>query len=114
VGRPATECSRGAIEARQSAQRIASIPAGLAIRRLAAQPIELRDLGLGELTRQPVRIASIEPQQGKRFLQVTIEAEGPDRIIVRRARRNIDEALGVIDGLFEPNYLENLRREERA
>ncbi len=46
--------------------------------------------------------------------EVTIEADGRDRIVVRRARRNVDEALGVFDGLFEPDYLENLRREERA
>jgi len=46
--------------------------------------------------------------------EVTIEAEGPDTIVVRRARRDFDAALGVFDGLFEPDYLENLRREERA
>lgn len=46
--------------------------------------------------------------------EVTIEAEGPDTIVVRRASRNLDKALGVFDGLFEPRYLENLRREERA
>jgi bifunctional DNA-binding transcriptional regulator/antitoxin component of YhaV-PrlF toxin-antitoxin module len=46
--------------------------------------------------------------------EVTIEAEGPDTIIVRRARRDVDQALGVFDGLFEPGYLEKLRHHERA
>lgn len=46
--------------------------------------------------------------------EVTIEADGPDTIVVRRAGRNPEDALGVFDGLFEPGYLENLRRGERA
>lgn len=46
--------------------------------------------------------------------EVTIEAEGPDTIVVRRARRDVDAALGVFDGLFEPGYLDRLRSEERA
>lgn len=46
--------------------------------------------------------------------EVTIEAEGPDTIVVRRAQRDIDAALGVFDGLFEPGYLDRLRSEERA
>ncbi|HEY6399669.1 MAG TPA: AbrB/MazE/SpoVT family DNA-binding domain-containing protein [Solirubrobacteraceae bacterium] len=46
--------------------------------------------------------------------EVTIEADGPDTIVVRRVRANVDQALGVFDGLFEPGYLEKLRREERA
>jgi bifunctional DNA-binding transcriptional regulator/antitoxin component of YhaV-PrlF toxin-antitoxin module len=46
--------------------------------------------------------------------EVTIEADGPDTIIVRRAGRNPEDALGVFDGLFEPGYLERLRRGERA
>jgi bifunctional DNA-binding transcriptional regulator/antitoxin component of YhaV-PrlF toxin-antitoxin module len=46
--------------------------------------------------------------------EVTIEAEGPDAIMVRRARRDIDAALGVFDGLFESGYLDRLRSEERA
>jgi bifunctional DNA-binding transcriptional regulator/antitoxin component of YhaV-PrlF toxin-antitoxin module len=45
---------------------------------------------------------------------VTIEAEGADTIIVRRARRNVDEAIGVFDGLFEQGYLDRLRSGERA
>lgn len=45
---------------------------------------------------------------------MTIEADGPDTIVVRRARRDIDAALGVFDGLFEPGYLDRLRSEERA
>jgi len=46
--------------------------------------------------------------------EVTIEAEGSDTIVVRRAQRNVNDALGVFDGLFEPGYLERLRSGERA
>jgi bifunctional DNA-binding transcriptional regulator/antitoxin component of YhaV-PrlF toxin-antitoxin module len=46
--------------------------------------------------------------------EVTIEAEGPDTIVVRRAQRDIDAALGVFDGLYEPGYLDRLRSGERA
>jgi bifunctional DNA-binding transcriptional regulator/antitoxin component of YhaV-PrlF toxin-antitoxin module len=42
---------------------------------------------------------------------VTVLAEGPDRIVVRRA---VDPAaaFGVFDGLYEPGYLERLRAED--
>ena len=46
--------------------------------------------------------------------EVTIEAEGPDTITVRRSRRNEDEAFGVFEGLYEPGYLERLRAGERS
>ena len=46
--------------------------------------------------------------------EVSIEADGPDTIVVRRATHDVDSALGVFDGLFEPGYLEQLRGEERA
>jgi len=46
--------------------------------------------------------------------EVRIHAEGPDTIVVRRARRDVDAALGVFDGLYEPRYLEQLRARERA
>ena len=46
--------------------------------------------------------------------EVVIEAEGPDTIVVRRARRDAESAFGVFDGLFEPGYLDRLRGEERA
>lgn len=46
--------------------------------------------------------------------EVTIEAEGRDTIVVRRARRDVEAALGVFDGLFEPGYLDKLRSGERA
>ena len=46
--------------------------------------------------------------------EVTIEAEANETIIVRRAHRSLDDALGVFDGLFEPGYLEHLRSDERA
>jgi len=46
--------------------------------------------------------------------EVAIEADGPDRIIVRRVERDPARALGVFDGLYEPDYLERLRAGERA
>jgi bifunctional DNA-binding transcriptional regulator/antitoxin component of YhaV-PrlF toxin-antitoxin module len=46
--------------------------------------------------------------------EVSIEADGPDTIVVRRATQDVDSALGVFDGLFEPGYLEQLRGGERA
>jgi bifunctional DNA-binding transcriptional regulator/antitoxin component of YhaV-PrlF toxin-antitoxin module len=46
--------------------------------------------------------------------EVAIEAEGTDRIVVRRAARDPAKALGIFDGLYEPGYLEELRAGERA
>ncbi len=46
--------------------------------------------------------------------EVAIEADGPDRIVVRRAPSDPSEALGIFDGLYEPDYLERLRAGERA
>lgn len=46
--------------------------------------------------------------------EVTIEADGADRILVRRVSRDAERALGVFDGLYEPGYLEQLRSAERA
>ncbi len=46
--------------------------------------------------------------------EVVIEAEGTDRIVVHRAAPDLDSALGVFDGLYEPGYLEKLRSEERG
>lgn len=45
---------------------------------------------------------------------VTIEAEGDQRIVVYRGERDLGRVLGVFDGLYEPGYLEKLRAEERA
>ncbi|MGI8730704.1 MAG: AbrB/MazE/SpoVT family DNA-binding domain-containing protein [Solirubrobacteraceae bacterium] len=45
---------------------------------------------------------------------VTIEAEGRDRIVVGRKPPQPSRALGVFDGLYEPDYLESLRSSERA
>ncbi len=39
---------------------------------------------------------------------VSIEADGPDTIVVRRAPRDVDRALGIFDGLYEPGYLDRL------
>lgn len=46
--------------------------------------------------------------------EVTIEAEGADRIVVRRISGDAERALGVFDGLYERGYLERLRAGERA
>lgn len=46
--------------------------------------------------------------------EVAIEADGPDRIVVRRVESDPARALGVFDGLYEPGYLERLRAGERA
>jgi bifunctional DNA-binding transcriptional regulator/antitoxin component of YhaV-PrlF toxin-antitoxin module len=46
--------------------------------------------------------------------EVAIEADGADRIVVRRVSRDAERALGVFDGLYEPGYLETLRSGERA
>ncbi len=46
--------------------------------------------------------------------EVAIEAEGTDRIVVRRLPRHAERALGVFDGLYEPGYLDRLRAGERA
>jgi bifunctional DNA-binding transcriptional regulator/antitoxin component of YhaV-PrlF toxin-antitoxin module len=46
--------------------------------------------------------------------EVVIKAEGIDRIIVHRAAPDLDSALGVFDGLYEPGHLEKLRSEERS
>ncbi len=46
--------------------------------------------------------------------EVAIEAEGADRIVVRRVAQDIERALGVFDGMYEPDYLERLRAGERA
>jgi len=45
---------------------------------------------------------------------VSFEADGPDRIVVRRTPPQPSQALGVFDGLYEPDYLERLRAGERA
>jgi bifunctional DNA-binding transcriptional regulator/antitoxin component of YhaV-PrlF toxin-antitoxin module len=46
--------------------------------------------------------------------EVAIEADGTDRIVVRRVSRDVQRALGVLDGVYEPGYLERLRAGERA
>ncbi len=44
---------------------------------------------------------------------VVIEAEGADRIVVHRAAPDVASALGVFDGLYGHDYLDQLRSEER-
>jgi bifunctional DNA-binding transcriptional regulator/antitoxin component of YhaV-PrlF toxin-antitoxin module len=46
--------------------------------------------------------------------EVTIEAEGPGKIVVRAVPRDLADGLGIFDGLYEPGYLDDLRRGERA
>jgi bifunctional DNA-binding transcriptional regulator/antitoxin component of YhaV-PrlF toxin-antitoxin module len=46
--------------------------------------------------------------------EVAIEADGPDRIVLRRVDSEPARALGIFDGLYEPDYLERLRSGERA
>lgn len=46
--------------------------------------------------------------------EVTFEADGPDRIVVRRTPPQPSRALGVFDGLYEPGHLEALHAGERA
>lgn len=58
---------------------------------------------------ESLRAAGLKPGD-----QVTIEPEGPDRIVVYRAKPDLDRAIGVFDGLYEPGYLDRLRSEERA
>jgi AbrB family looped-hinge helix DNA binding protein len=44
--------------------------------------------------------------------EVSIEASGDDTIVIRRALNGVDAAIGIFDGLYEPGYLEKLRRED--
>jgi bifunctional DNA-binding transcriptional regulator/antitoxin component of YhaV-PrlF toxin-antitoxin module len=46
--------------------------------------------------------------------EVSIEANGPDAIVVHRLDPDPAGALGVFDGLYEPGYLDRLRSEERS
>jgi bifunctional DNA-binding transcriptional regulator/antitoxin component of YhaV-PrlF toxin-antitoxin module len=46
--------------------------------------------------------------------EVVIEAEGPDRIVVRRLAADPRDAIGIFDGLYPPDYLDELRAGERA
>jgi bifunctional DNA-binding transcriptional regulator/antitoxin component of YhaV-PrlF toxin-antitoxin module len=58
---------------------------------------------------ESLRVAGLNPGD-----EVTIEPEGPDRIVVHRAAPDLKDALGVFDGLYGPGYLDRLRSEERA
>jgi bifunctional DNA-binding transcriptional regulator/antitoxin component of YhaV-PrlF toxin-antitoxin module len=46
--------------------------------------------------------------------EVVIEADGPDRIVVRRVVEDPRNAIGIFDGLYPPGYLDQLRAGERA
>jgi AbrB family looped-hinge helix DNA binding protein len=58
-------------------------------------------------------VAVLERAGLKEGDEVAIEAEGEDRIVVRRVARDASAALGVFDGLYERGYLDRLRSEER-
>lgn len=45
--------------------------------------------------------------------EVSIEVEGPDRIVVKRDLGAFEDAIGIFDGLYEPGYLDRLRSGER-
>jgi bifunctional DNA-binding transcriptional regulator/antitoxin component of YhaV-PrlF toxin-antitoxin module len=59
-------------------------------------------------------VDSLERARLKAGDEVSIEAEGPDRIVVQRATHDPARAFGVFDGLYEPGYLKQLRAGERA
>ena len=59
-------------------------------------------------------VESLERARLRAGDEVVIEAEGPDRIVVRKAEPEPALAFGVFDGLYEPDYLERLRAGERA
>ena len=59
-------------------------------------------------------VESLERAGLKAGDEVAIEADGSDRIVVRRALRDPEDALGVFDGLYEPGHLDKLRSGERA
>ncbi len=46
--------------------------------------------------------------------EVAIEADGNDRIVVRRVSLQTQNGLGVFDGMYEPGHLERLRSGERT
>jgi len=59
-------------------------------------------------------VATLEQAGLRAGDEVAIEAEGPDRVVVRRAMSDPAAALGIFDGLYEPGYLDELRSGERA
>lgn len=59
-------------------------------------------------------VATLERAGLQRGDEVIIEAEGPDRIVVRRAVTDPEQALGIFDGLYPRGYLDELRAGERA
>jgi bifunctional DNA-binding transcriptional regulator/antitoxin component of YhaV-PrlF toxin-antitoxin module len=45
--------------------------------------------------------------------EVSIEATGPETILIRRpSATDFDAAIGIFDGLYEPGYLAKLREED--
>ncbi len=59
-------------------------------------------------------VAVLEETGLKAGDDVAIEVALPDRIVIRRRRAlTFDEAIGIFDGLYPPDYLEKLRARER-
>ncbi len=59
-------------------------------------------------------VATLERAGLRRGDNVVIEADGRDRIVVRRIVADPHAGLGIFDGLYPPGYLEQLRAGERA
>lgn len=59
-------------------------------------------------------VESLERAGLKAGDEVAIEAEGSDRIVVRRVPSDPSRALGIFNGLYGADYLERLRSGERA
>jgi hypothetical protein len=45
--------------------------------------------------------------------RVSIEAAEGDTIVIQRVVPDVDSAIGIFSGLYEPGYLEKLRAGER-
>jgi bifunctional DNA-binding transcriptional regulator/antitoxin component of YhaV-PrlF toxin-antitoxin module len=92
-------------------------PAAL-IQAVTAQPQPLRyGKGMARISSKHQVTLPVESLKQAGFSigdEVAIEAEGSDRIVVRRVSREAERVLGVFDGLYEPGYLERLRSGERA
>ncbi len=60
------------------------------------------------LSVESLKVAGLKPGD-----QVRIESDGPGRIVLHCAESDLGDALGIFDGLYEPDYLDCLRSEGR-